>query len=51
MAHPPLSARAWPAALRSAVRRVGPDKLTTWAAAWVGSRRVLTVTPLQALSG
>nr|WP_106816620.1 FtsX-like permease family protein [Microbacterium timonense] len=25
--------------------------LTTWAAAWVGSRRVLTVTPLQALGG
>ncbi|MCD2498642.1 ABC transporter permease [Microbacterium nymphoidis] len=25
--------------------------LTTWAAAWVGSRRVLTVTPLQALAG
>lgn len=25
--------------------------LTTWAAAWAGSRRVLTVTPLQALSG
>lgn len=25
--------------------------LTTWAAAWSGSRRVLTVTPLQALSG
>lgn len=24
--------------------------LTTWAAAWVGSRRVLTVTPLQALA-
>lgn len=25
--------------------------LTTWAAAWAGSRRVLTVTPLQALGG
>ncbi|MGW9114615.1 FtsX-like permease family protein [Microbacterium sp. NPDC055683] len=25
--------------------------LTTWAAAWVGSRRVLDVTPLQALAG
>lgn len=25
--------------------------LTTWAAAWVGSRRVLAVTPLQALGG
>ncbi|TXK15740.1 FtsX-like permease family protein [Microbacterium saccharophilum] len=25
--------------------------LTTWAAAWAGSRRVLSVTPLQALSG
>ncbi|WP_300265201.1 ABC transporter permease, partial [Microbacterium sp.] len=25
--------------------------LTTWIAAWVGSRRVLTVTPLQALAG
>ncbi len=25
--------------------------LTTWAASWVGSRRVLTVTPLQALGG
>ncbi|WP_309065955.1 ABC transporter permease [Microbacterium sp.] len=25
--------------------------LTTWLAAWVGSRRVLTVTPLQALGG
>jgi putative ABC transport system permease protein len=25
--------------------------LTTWAAAWAGSRRVLTVTPLQALAG
>jgi putative ABC transport system permease protein len=25
--------------------------LTTWAAAWVGSRRVLSVTPLQALGG
>ncbi|MHC2998636.1 ABC transporter permease [Microbacterium sp. HJ5] len=25
--------------------------LTTWVAAWVGSRRVLTVTPLQALGG
>ncbi|WP_223169153.1 MULTISPECIES: ABC transporter permease [Microbacterium] len=25
--------------------------LTTWAAAWVGSRRVLTVTPLEALGG
>ncbi len=25
--------------------------LTTWAAAWVGSRRVLTVTPLEALTG
>lgn len=25
--------------------------LTTWAAAWTGSRRVLTVTPLQALGG
>ncbi|MGX1932930.1 ABC transporter permease [Microbacterium resistens] len=25
--------------------------LTTWIAAWVGSRRVLTVTPLQALGG
>lgn len=25
--------------------------LTTWAAAWIGSRRVLTVTPLQALGG
>ncbi len=25
--------------------------LTTWGAAWAGSRRVLTVTPLQALSG
>jgi putative ABC transport system permease protein len=25
--------------------------LTTWLAAWVGSRRVLTVTPLQALAG
>ena len=25
--------------------------LTTWAASWAGSRRVLTVTPLQALSG
>ncbi len=25
--------------------------LTTWAASWIGSRRVLTVTPLQALSG
>lgn len=25
--------------------------LTTWAAAWVGSRRVLTVTPLQAIGG
>lgn len=25
--------------------------LTTWAAAWAGSRRVLTVTPLQAISG
>lgn len=25
--------------------------LTTWAAAWAGSRRVLTVTPLEALSG
>lgn len=25
--------------------------LTTWAAAWVGSRRVLTVTPLQAIAG
>jgi putative ABC transport system permease protein len=25
--------------------------VTTWAAAWVGSRRVLTVTPLQALGG
>ncbi|MDQ0644479.1 ABC transporter permease [Microbacterium murale] len=25
--------------------------LTTWVAAWVGSRRVLTVTPLQAISG
>ncbi|CAN5546727.1 hypothetical protein BH10ACT5_BH10ACT5_12050 [soil metagenome] len=25
--------------------------LTTWTAAWAGSRRVLTVTPLQALSG
>lgn len=25
--------------------------LTTWLAAWIGSRRVLTVTPLQAVSG
>jgi putative ABC transport system permease protein len=25
--------------------------LTTWAAAWAGSRRVLTVTPLQAIAG
>lgn len=25
--------------------------LTTWLAAWIGSRRVLTVTPLQALGG
>jgi putative ABC transport system permease protein len=25
--------------------------LTTWAAAWIGSRRVLAVTPLQALAG
>lgn len=25
--------------------------LTTWAAAWVGSRRVLSVTPLQAIAG
>ncbi|MGO2745571.1 FtsX-like permease family protein [Microbacterium sp.] len=25
--------------------------LTTWAAAWIGSRRVLTVTPLQAIAG
>ena len=25
--------------------------LTTWLAAWVGSRRVLTVTPLQAVGG
>ena len=25
--------------------------LTTWLASWVGSRRVLTVTPLQAIGG
>lgn len=29
----------------------GAVTLTTWAAAWAGSRRVLTVTPLQALGG
>ncbi|UYK41629.1 ABC transporter permease [Microbacterium terricola] len=38
---------AQPALLFPAVAVV----LTTWAAAWAGSRRVLTVTPLQALGG
>ncbi|MBS1697877.1 MAG: ABC transporter permease [Actinobacteria bacterium] len=47
-AHPPVGfSPLLPGALVPAVGVA----LTTWLAAWAGSRRVLTVTPLQALSG